>query len=138
MWIVILLVAALCCGQIAQAAALPHAAALLLAETNGDRAKQGLHPLVLDRELSAAACVRAREIVTKFSHTRPNGERCITVHPRAKTENIAKGQQSVAKVMAAWMSSPAHRRNILRRSSTAIGLCAYQVNGIMYWVQIFN
>ena len=125
--------------QVAQGgSASPQLAAMVLAETNGDRAKAGLPPLQHDEELSRAAAVRAREIVQKFSHTRPNGEASATVHPRAKAENIAKGQQTVAKVMAAWMSSAGHRRNILRKSSTSVGICAYQSGGIMYWVQIFN
>ena len=113
-------------------------AAQVIQETNGDRAKNGLHALVVDPELTAAACVRAREIVKKFSHTRPNGARGVTASTTAKAENIAKGQQSAAKVMAAWMSSPSHKRAVLRRSSTKIGVCAYRENGIMYWVQLYN
>ena len=113
-------------------------AAQVASETNGDRAKNGLHPLTVDAELTAAACVRAREIVKKFSHTRPNGARGVTASTKAKAENIAKGQQSAAKVMAAWMSSPSHKRAVLRRSSTKIGVCAYKENGIMYWVQLYN
>ena len=113
-------------------------AAQVASETNGDRARYGLHSLTIDAELTAAACVRAREIVKKFSHTRPNGARGVTASTVAKAENIAKGQQSPAKVMAAWMSSPGHKRAILRRSSTKIGVCAYRENGIMYWVQLYN
>ena len=122
----------------AMAESMPGWASAVVSETNRDRAKAGLHPLVLDASLSAAACVRAQEIVKKFSHIRPNGQRGVSIYPSAKAENIAKGQQYVAKVMAAWMSSAGHKRNILRRSSTKIGVYAYRHNGIMYWVQLFN
>ena len=40
---------------------------------NEERAKEGLAPLTLDTNVSAAAQVRAQEIVTSFSHTRPDG-----------------------------------------------------------------
>ncbi len=113
-------------------------AAQVVSETNADRAKTGLSQLTVDPELTRAACVRAQEIVSKFSHTRPNGQRGITASAKAVGENIAKGQQSAAKVMAAWMSSSGHKATILRPSLRTIGVCAYQVNGIMYWVQLFG
>ena len=53
-------------------------------------------------------------------------------------ENIAMGQQSADKVMAAWMSSSGHRANILRSSFGSIGVCAYKVGNTMYWVQEFG
>lgn len=110
----------------------------VIRQTNADRAKNGLGQLRQDADLTAAACVRAKEIVSQFSHTRPNGQRGLTVSSKAKGENIAEGQQSANKVMAAWMSSSGHRTNILRASYKSIGVCAYQVNGIMYWVQLFG
>lgn len=113
-------------------------AAQVVAETNMERAKAGLAPLSVDADLSAAACTRAKEIVSKFSHTRPNGQNALGISSKAFGENIAKGQQSVGKVMAAWMSSSGHKANILRSSYRSIGVCAYQVNGIMYWVQLFG
>jgi uncharacterized protein YkwD len=113
-------------------------AAQVVAETNSDRAKNGLGELTVDAELTKAACIRAKEIVEQFSHTRPDGSSCFTVSDKVKGENIAMGQQTAAKVMAAWMSSSGHRANILRSSYKTIGVCAYKVNGIMYWVQLFG
>ncbi|MEG2709588.1 MAG: CAP domain-containing protein [Clostridia bacterium] len=107
-------------------------------QTNMDRAKKGLSPLVVSEELTRAACVRAQEIVKKFSHTRPDGSKWTSASSAARGENIAKGQQSADKVMAAWMSSQGHRANILRASFGSIGVCAYRVNNIMYWAQLFG
>ena len=110
----------------------------LVRQVNADRAKNGLRALTVSQELSRAAQVRAKEIVEKFSHTRPNGSRWTTVSSAARGENIAKGQQSVDKVMAAWMSSQGHRANILRASFGSIGVCAYKQGNVMYWVQLFG
>lgn len=107
-------------------------------QTNADRTKNGLSALTVDADLTRAACVRAQEIVSKFSHERPDGSNALSILSKAKGENIAKGQQTADKVMAAWMSSEGHRANILRSSFKSIGVCAYQVNGIMYWVQLFG
>lgn len=113
-------------------------AAEVVRQTNGDRVKYGLPALKEDPELTRAALVRAQEIVKTFSHTRPDGSRGITASSIARAENIAKGQQTADKVMAAWMSSSGHRATILRTTISKIGVCAYRVNGIMYWVQLFG
>lgn len=110
----------------------------LVRQTNADRAKNGLSALSVDAGLTRAACIRAQEIVEKFSHTRPDGSKVYALSDRARGENIAKGQQTVDKVMAAWMSSEGHRANILRASFQSIGVCAYKVGNVMYWVQVFG
>lgn len=113
-------------------------AAQVIAQVNQERAQYGLGSLREDSELTRAACVRAQEIVQKFSHTRPDGSSWSTVSSAASGENIAKGYATVEKVMAAWMSSQGHRENILRESFTRIGVCAYTVDGVVYWVQLFG
>ena len=110
----------------------------VIAEVNAERAKYGLSALREDPELTRAACVRANEIVRSFSHTRPNGESWSSVSTAARGENIAKGHSTVARVMAAWMSSEGHRANILRESFGSIGVCAIDVGGVRYWVQLFG
>lgn len=107
-------------------------------QVNEERAKNGLSPLRTDAELTRAACVRAGEIVELLSHSRPDGSSWSTVSAAARGENIAKGQSSADRVMAAWMSSEGHRANILRESFGSIGVCALRVNGVMYWVQLFG
>lgn len=113
-------------------------AAQVIDEVNAERAKYGLSALKTDAELTRAACVRANEIVQSFSHTRPNGESWSTVSSATRGENIAKGHSSVARVMAAWMSSEGHRANILRESFGSIGVCVIDVGGVRYWVQLFG
>lgn len=113
-------------------------AAEVAAQVNAERAKYGLSSLTVSDELTRAACVRASEIVRQFSHTRPDGSSCFTVSGAAYGENIARGQSSADRVMAAWMSSEGHRANILRESYGSIGVCALKVNGVIYWVQLFG
>lgn len=105
---------------------------------NQERTSRGLGALRMDSELTRAACVRAGEIAQSFSHTRPDGSSWSTVSSVAYGENIAMGQQTAEKVVAAWMTSTSHRENILRQSYGSIGICAYKSNGVMYWVQLFG
>ena len=107
-------------------------------QVNAERAKYGLPGLRMDAELNRAAQVRAEEIVRKFSHTRPDGSKWSTVTKSAYGENIAKGQRTADKVMAAWLTSSGHRANMLRASYGSIGVCAYVYNGVTYWVQLFG
>lgn len=113
-------------------------AAHLIAEVNLERTRRGLNPLIEDEELTLAACQRAIELTTRFSHSRPDGTSCFTVSDKAYGENIARGHNSVARVMAAWMSSDGHRKNILRASYGSIGVCCIEIDGIWYWVQLFG
>ena len=113
-------------------------AAQVVAEVNAERAQRGLTLLSEDSDLTAAACTRACEIASVFSHTRPDGSSCFTVSEKAYGENIAKGYGTVDKVMAAWISSEGHRANILRASYGSIGVCCLQIDGVYYWVQLFG
>ena len=106
---------------------------------NARRVEQGLNPLRVDAELTRAARVRAWELLRVFSHARPDGSNWSTVSPSAYGENIARGQKTAEKAMAAWMtSSSGHRENILRAGYGSIGVCALNDHGVVYWVQIFG
>ena len=111
---------------------------------NEERAKAGLPALTIDTGLEAAGLVRAKEIVSNFSHTRPDGTSFTTaireqgVSYRGAGENIAWGQKSPEEVMNAWMNSAGHRANILNEKFTRIGVGHYQNgSGTNYWVQLF-
>lgn len=111
---------------------------------NEERAKAGLSPVTIDKNMGAAGQVRAREIVSSFSHTRPNGTSFATalkeqgMSYRGAGENIAWGQRSPEAVMNAWMNSPGHRANILDAKYTKIGVGHYRnAQGTNYWVQLF-
>ena len=106
---------------------------------NAERAKLGLGGLRVDAGLVRAAQVRAQEIARVFSHTRPDGSSWSTVSAAAFGENIARGQRSAQKVMAAWMtSSNGHRQTILHPSYGSIGVACIKAGGVMYWVQLFG
>ena len=116
----------------------------VLSLVNEERAKEGLPALSLNTSLSGAASVRAEEIQTSFSHTRPGGKDFSTVLKesgisyRAAGENIAYGQTSAQKVMNDWMNSAGHRANILNSSYTEIGIAHVESpSGTDYWVQLF-
>lgn len=110
----------------------------VLSIVNSDRAAHGLPAMRMDANLCAAAYERALEIKRSFSHTRPDGSRFSTICEGAYAENIARGQRSAARVMAAWMSSPGHRKNILNPRYDAIGICALEQGDVMHWVQLFG
>ncbi|WP_367566657.1 CAP domain-containing protein [Lacrimispora sp.] len=112
---------------------------------NAERAKEGLAPLTIDPVVEKAADVRAREIQSKFDHTRPNGSSFSSALKeqgadfRGAGENIAWGQQTPKEVMNAWMNSPGHRANIMNKSYTHIGVGNVQNgSGTQYWVQLFT
>ena len=107
-------------------------------QVNAERAARGLSSLRVDAELTRAARVRAAEIAREFSHTRPDGDSWRTVSASAYGENIAMGQRTADKVMAAWLTSPGHRANLLRPTFGSIGVCCYVSGGVVYWVQLFG
>lgn len=108
---------------------------------NEERAKQGLSSLAWSDSLAESATVRAKEIIVKFSHTRPDGTSCFTVNPKARGENIASGYNSPQAVVTAWMNSPGHRANILNSSYTTLGIGyvkSAEGGYTHYWVQLFG
>ena len=111
---------------------------------NAERAKAGLTPLKMNQKAANAAKVRAREISSVFSHSRPNGKGFQTalddagVSYRSYGENIAYGQKSPQAVMNQWMNSSGHRANILNPNFTEIGVGHYKTaDGVDYWTQLF-
>lgn len=114
----------------------------VLSLVNAERAKYGLSALTYDSTLGRAADIRAIEIKSLFSHTRPDGRSCFTVLDevgysyRKAGENIAYGQRSAEEVMTAWMNSEGHRANILG-DYTYIGIGVYESGGTIYWSQFF-
>ena len=111
---------------------------------NEERAKAGLAALTVDSKAEAAAAVRAKEIMTSFSHTRPNGSSFSTALKEQGAsystagENIAWGQKTPQEVVTGWMNSSGHRANILGANYTKIGCGFYQgSDGTCYWSQLF-
>jgi uncharacterized YkwD family protein/spore coat assembly protein SafA len=110
---------------------------------NQERSKQGLPALKMDWELQRTARVKSCDMAQKgyFSHTSPtygspfDMMKQFGINYRAAGENIAKGQRTPAEVMQAWMNSPGHRENILKRDFTHIGV-GYCESG-NHWTQMF-
>jgi uncharacterized protein YkwD len=128
----------------------------VLTAINAARAKAGCGPLRLNGKLAAAAKSHARAMAEQnfFGHAGkdgsafPAGSRGRAMSYRAAAENIAAGQKSAGQVVASWMKSSGHRRNILdcRMQDTGIAL-VYQADDKpirgnrvalrYYWVQVF-
>jgi uncharacterized protein YkwD len=84
------------------------------------------------------------EIITLFSHTRPNGEDPFTAFRENGVkyilagENIAFGQRTPQIVVDAWMNSPGHQANILGPEFGRLGVgVAIDDRGALYWAQSF-
>ncbi len=108
----------------------------MVALVNSERARYGLSQLKIDSELQKSAQVRAKELESYYSHTRPDGTNFYSVINEdsiSLAENIATGQISVEQVTSAWMNSPEHRENILNPNHSHIGIGIYNGN----WVQLF-
>jgi uncharacterized protein YkwD len=119
-------------------------AAAVVALTNAERAKAGCKPLTVDPRLITSALRHSQDMSRRgyFEHESPEGtdfsdrEKAAGFRGRGGGENIAKGQETATEVMADWMSSPGHRRNILDCSFTSIGV-GYVADG-RYWTQNFG
>ncbi len=110
---------------------------------NAERARYHLRPLRLADDLNRYADIRAREIVGKFSHTRPNGENGAKIIPRGRYrgENLAAGASSPSAVVHQWMNSEGHRANILFADYEELGVGYYFDDDGQYrhyWVQLFR
>ena len=107
---------------------------------NQYRTKAKVKTLKKDATLENIAKIRAKELVTKFSHTRPNGQKGLSLIKGNvyKGENIAMGQTSCNEVLTDWYSSPGHKANMIKKNYTKVGIAGYKYKGEIYWVQIFS
>lgn len=104
---------------------------------NEEREKAGLPALYADEKAMEYAQERAQELVTSYSHTRPDNKKKPYDEIGAMNENIARGQWTPAEVVDDWMNSPGHRANILNKDAFAIGVGCYSTSPSCYWVQEF-
>ncbi|WP_394184177.1 CAP domain-containing protein [Metabacillus halosaccharovorans] len=111
--------------------------------TNAERKKNGLPALKADTQLSGVAQKKSEDMQQNnyFSHTSPtygspfDMMRDFGVTYKTAGENIAQGQRSAQEVVQAWMNSEGHRKNILSKDFTHIGI-GYDSNG-HHWTQMF-
>ena len=107
---------------------------------NENRAENGLAELSFNKELYQAASIRAEELATSFSHSRPNGKSAFSVLDDLEIfymcagENIAAGFNTPKTAITAWMHSPGHRANILGTDYTSAAVGVYvSSDETCYW-----
>lgn len=113
---------------------------------NQDRIEQGLSPLASNRQLSLAASSKAQDMIAKkyFAHISPDGTKpwqwmkSLGYNYIYAGENLATGFSDAQDLTDSWMSSPAHRANILSPFYSETGLAVIQSNDTTYIVQFFG
>lgn len=121
--------------------------------TNLFRQQNGLQPLTLNSQLTAAAQTHSQNMgnLDFFSHTgadgSSSGQRVSASGYRwsAVGENIAAGYATPDAVVNGWINSPGHRANILNANYRDIGIGYFylandtgRVNWQTYWTQNFG
>lgn len=120
----------------------------VLTLVNKIRIKNNLSQLAWGDTCEEAATIRAKETMTLYAHTRPDGSSWATACPTPGSggvsgENLAIGNAAVspASVVALWMGSEAHRANILNPeySKLAVGF-VFDIDSDYktYWSQFFS
>ena len=110
-----------------------------LAKVNEIRMANGLSAVQYSASLETTSVVRANEITTKFSHTRPDGSDWYTVNADLQYgENLAEGYNTADDVVNAWMASPTHRANILSANYNTCAISTTTKAGKTYWAQEFG
>jgi uncharacterized protein YkwD len=110
--------------------------------TNGERAAQGLAPVVLDGRLVNAAQGHSNDMAN-FNSLNHDGSDFSSAGDRIErqgydfnywSENIAAGHPNADAVTAGWMNSSGHRKNILSSKVVHIGVAVtYSADGTPYW-----
>ena len=117
----------------------------MLERVNAERSVSGLTPMLLDDRLVLAAQRHSDDQARRgrMSHTGSDGSTVtarvdrVGYNWRSIAENVAYGYPDAAAVMAGWMASDGHRRNILSANvDLGVGL-AYGADGRPYWTQVF-
>lgn len=99
----------------------PIASSDLLDDTNRERVKKGLEPLIMNAKLSEAAYMKVQDMLNRqyWAHEAPDGTtpwQWLTkagYNYASAGENLAKNFSSSGATVTAWMASPEHRDNVL-------------------------
>ncbi|WP_308128040.1 CAP domain-containing protein [Modestobacter italicus] len=129
----------------AAAPAAPGPEGQVLTLVNTERAAAGCAPVSADAGLAAVARAHSADMRDRdfFDHVNPDG---VDPFARAeaagvgyaRAENIAAGQPDAAAVMADWMASPGHRKNILNCDLRTLGVGVATGPGGPWWTQLFG
>lgn len=112
----------------------------VIVQTNLQREKLGLPPLISNKALNEAALAKAQDMMSKqyWAHTAPDGTQPWTFFKQFKYEysvageNLARDFGNTSDMVNAWMDSPTHRANIIHNKYTEIGIAVVdgKLNGI--------
>lgn len=110
------------------------------------RRASGLGPLVVDPVLQAMALEQAQVMARhdKVGHDAGAGPLNLRAERAgyrydAIAENVAAGYHSLAEAFSGWRDSSGHRRNMLHRDATHVGIAIAQSPGSkykVYWAMI--
>ena len=117
-----------------------------------ERKKAGVADLTNDSILTELARDRSRDMSSRsyFSHTNPDGKNIFDIMDgvgysyTAAGENIGvttnpEDTKVALELMGAWMKSAGHKRNILDKSFTRIGVGVYRgPDGKAFATQVFS
>ena len=115
--------------------------------TCGAQAYAPTTPLRANARLQAAAQAHAADMATRnyFNHVAPDGRAPAArisasgYEWRAIAENIAAGQATPEEVVAGWLASEGHCRNLMSSAYTELGIgLATSRAAKRYWVQDFG
>lgn len=121
----------------------------LIALTNADRAEVGIAELKENATLAAAAQLKADDMAAKgyFAHVTPDGKQPWHWLDQAgysytyAGENLAVNFDDSRDVEEAWVNSPTHYANIVKRQYTEIGIATargtYKGEEVTFVVQFF-
>ena len=101
----------------------------LLTDTNKEREKDGLSDLQINAQLSDAAFLKAQDMFKEqyWAHVSPSGIQPwkwfgdVGYNYSFAGENLAKNYPTADETVAAWMNSPTHRANILKKEYVDVG-----------------
>ena len=117
----------------------------IISLTNQARENRGLSSLRYASEYQAAADIRAQEIVSNFSHTRPNGSGPETTLDELGCEYSSVGENIAYvasmykpnKIVENWLASPGHASNMLSSTFDSFVVGTACSDGRVYAVQLF-
>jgi hypothetical protein len=109
----------------------------IVSETNKQREKLGLSPVVINQSLNQAASAKASNMFSEnyWSHYSPSGKDPWGFISGAgykfayAGENLARNFYNSDDVVKAWMNSPTHRENIVNPKYKEIGVAV--VDGVL-------
>lgn len=123
---------------------------VLASITNEERAENNAPPLVQSDLLNKAAQLKAEDMATHgyFAHTSPEGKTPwywfgqVGYSYSSAGENLAVNFFESVDVAKAWMNSPSHRANIIKKDFTEIGIGVasgvYEGRNTVFVAQLFG